>query len=58
MDKKGKGYFEIDELYTYLENNGLLDKDKDADLLFIRFDKKRNGKIDYPEVEDELRTLY
>ena len=58
LDKKGKGYFEIDELYAYLENNGLLDKDKDADLLFIRFDKKRNGKIDYPEVEDELQTLY
>ena len=58
LDKKGKGYFEIDELYAYLENNGLLDKDKDADFLFIRFDKKRNGKIDYPEVEDELQTLY
>ena len=31
---------------------------KDADLLFIRLDKNRNGKIDFREVEDEVQTLY
>ena len=45
-------------MIVYFTNNGLLDNNKDADLLFIRLDKKRNGKIDYPEVEDEFQTLY
>ena len=58
LDKEGKGYFEIEEMIVYFTNNGLLDNNKDADLLFIRLDKKRNGKIDYPEVEDEFQTLY
>ena len=39
-------------------NNGMLDNNRGADLLFIRLDKNRNGKIDFPEVEDELQTLY
>ena len=58
LDKGEKGYFDIDEMMVYLANNGLLDNNKEADLLFIRLDKNRNGKIDYPEVEDELQTLY
>ena len=58
LDKEGKGYFEIEEMIVYFTNNGFLDNNKDADLLFIRLDKKRNGKIDYPEVEDEFQTLY
>ena len=31
---------------------------KDADLLFIRLDKNRDGKVDYCEFEDELQTQY
>ena len=58
LDKDGKGYFDVEEMVVYLANNGLLDNNRDADLLFIRLDKNRNGKIDYPEVEDELQTLY
>ena len=58
LDKDGKGYFDIDEMMVYFANNGLLDNNRDADLLFIRLDKNRNGKIDYLEVEDELQTLY
>ena len=42
----------------YLQKEGLLTNDKDADLLFIRLDKNRNGKIDYREVEDEIQALY
>ena len=58
LDKDGKGYFDVDEMMVYFANNGLLDNNKEADLLFIRLDKNRNGKIDFPEVEDELQTLY
>ena len=58
LDKDGKGYFDVEEMVVYLANNGLLDNNRDADLLFIRLDKNRNGKIDYFEVEDELQTIY
>ena len=45
-------------MIVYFTNNGLLDNNNEANLLFIRLDKNRNGKIDYPEVEDEFQTLY
>ena len=43
---------------VYLQRENLLSTNKDADLLFIRLDKNRNGKIDYREVDDEVQTLY
>lgn len=58
LDKDGKGYFDNNEMMEYFDNNGMLDNNRGADLLFIRLDKNRNGKIDFPEVEDELQTLY
>jgi Ca2+-binding EF-hand superfamily protein len=58
LDKNGKGFFDIDEMMVYFANNGILENNTDADLLFIRLDKNRNGKIDYHEVEDELQTLF
>ena len=58
LDKDGKGCFENGEMLEYFNNNGMLDNNRGADLLFIRLDKNRNGKIDFPEVEDELQTLY
>ena len=58
VDTQGKGYFTNEELMDYLQNNGLLENNKAADLLFIRLDKNRNGKIDYPEVEEELQPVY
>jgi len=58
IDKTGKGFFDIDEMMVYLANNNILENNKDADLLFIRLDKNRNGKIDFPQIEDELQTLY
>jgi Ca2+-binding EF-hand superfamily protein len=58
VDNQGKGYFTDEELLDYLQNNGLLENNKAADLLFIRLDKNRNGKIDYPEVEEELQPVY
>ena len=58
IDKEGKGVFDNDEMMVYLANNNILENNKAADLLFIRLDKKRNGKIDIQEIEDELQTLY
>ena len=58
MDNQRRGCFTDEELLDYLQNNGLLENNKAADLLFIRLDKNRNGKIFYPEVEDELQPVY
>ena len=58
LDYCRNGYFTNSDLMMYLQKECLLGNQKDADLLFIRLDKNRNGKIDYKEVEDEVQTLY
>ena len=58
LDKNGKGYFDIDEMMVYFVNNGILDNNKGADLLFIRLDKNLDGKIKYNQVEDELQIVF
>ena len=58
IDKDNKGNFTINELVEYLRNNNITDNKRDVDLLFIRLDKKRNGRIEFSEIEDEIQTLY
>ena len=58
LDYLRRGYFTNSDLMVYLQRENLLSTNKDADLLFIRLDKNRNGKIDYREVDDEVQTLY
>ena len=58
IDKTKKGFFNNNDFLFYLQNEEITYNDKNSDLLFIRLDKNRNGKIDYREVEDELQTLY
>ena len=58
LDYLNRGYFTNSDLLVYLQKEGLMSTNKDADLLFIRLDKNRNGKIDYREVDDEVQTLY
>ena len=58
LDCLNRGYFTNRDFLDYLQKEGLMNNNKDADLLFIRLDKNRNGKIDYKEVEDEVQTLY
>ncbi len=58
LDYLRRGYFTNSDLIVYLQKECLMGNNKDADLLFIRLDKNRNGKIDYREVEDEVQTLY
>ena len=58
LDKNRCGYFSNEDLLEYLDSNGILSNIRDADLLFIRLDKNRNGKIDFFEVEDEIQTIY
>ena len=58
VDYLQRGYFTNSDLVDYVQKENILYDDKELDLLFIRLDKNRNGKIDYIEVEDELQTLY
>ena len=58
VDLINRGYFTNDDLIAYIQSQNIQYEDKDLDLLFIRLDKNRNGKIDYKEIEDELQTLY
>ncbi|MCQ2821720.1 MAG: EF-hand domain-containing protein [archaeon] len=58
LDRYGLGYFGEDDLRNYLQRNYAMGSDKNKDLLFIRMDKNRNGKIERYEVEDELTPQF
>ena len=58
VDEDKKGYFLNEDLVNYLKRENIFSKGKDADLLYIRLDKNRNGKIDFSELEDEVKTVY
>jgi Ca2+-binding EF-hand superfamily protein len=52
------GYFTEDDLQKFLKLNGIFTTEKPCDLLFIRLDNNRNGKIELNELTDEMRSLY
>ena len=54
IDTNLSNEFNFDDLEKYLKKNHILNNLKDANLLFIRFDKNRDGKIDYCEFEEEF----
>ena len=58
IDRNNLGYFFNDSLVEYLKNNGIYTVMRDADLLFIRLDRNRNGKIEQSEIRDELEPSY
>ena len=58
LDYLRRGHFTNSDLIVYLQNRGLFTSNKSADLLFIRFDKFRNGKVEIRNIEDELQTIY
>ena len=58
IDKFGFGYFNDADLAKYLKDNYAFTTPKDSDLLFIRLDRNRNGKVEYSEIEDELTQCY
>ena len=58
LDYLRRGNFTNSDLIVYLQNRGLFTSNKDADLLFIRLDKYRNGQVDFRNIEDEVQTLY
>ena len=57
IDNFNSGSFNNDDLNIYLKKNCLFRNSKETDLLYIRLDKNRDGKIEYSEIEDELLPL-
>ena len=58
LDYPNRGFFSNNDLIVHLQKNGLFCTNKNADLLFIRLDKSRNGNVFYKDIEDEVQTLY
>ena len=59
IDKNDLEYVDYDEFINYIKENQLMiDKGLSGDLLFIRFDKNRNGKILFEDLTDEFEALY
>ena len=59
FDKDGIGFFGFDEYINFMKDNNLIkDNILNPDLLFIRLDKYRNGKIVFEEFADEFQAIY
>ena len=57
FDNNGEGYFYFPNFITYMINYKLLDEKLNPDLLYIRLDKNRNGRIDFKEFFDEMNAI-
>jgi len=58
LDPLGTGYIEENELAIFLQKNDIFSIDDDCDLLFLRLNKLRNGKIEFQEMCDEIEAIY
>ena len=57
FDNNSEGFFYFPNFITYLTNYGLLDDNLNPDLLYIRLDKNRNGRIDFKEFVEEMSAI-
>ena len=57
IDKDNKGYFTFSDLNAYLEKYRLIFDSFSVALLFIRFDKKRQGKPTLMDMLEEMKPL-
>ena len=57
LDYSRKGVIDRSDLKLYLTQFGKFTNSKECDLLFIRLDKTRNGKVRIDEIENELMFL-
>ena len=58
LDIKKYGFFTEQDLQIFLRINGLYEGDRACDLLFIRLDSNRDGKIEFFELNNEMKSLY
>ena len=58
IDTKGKGSIGEKDFVLFIQNYDLFKNSNDCDLLFLRFNKLRNGKIEFQEMLDEIEPIY
>ena len=57
IDKDNKGYITPLDLGNYLTEKNRIILPSDSDLLFIRLDRDRNGKVEAKDFIREIRTI-
>ena len=57
IDQYGYGFNSDEDLEGYLKRKGIQYQQRDADLLFIRLDRNRDGKISLDDISLELTPL-
>lgn len=58
LDPEGNGFVGEKELLYFMKNNGIFSSNNDCDLLFLRLNKLRNGKISFQEMCEEIEAVY
>jgi len=58
LDREGNGFVDEKGLLDFMKKNGVFSSNNDCDLLFLRLNKLRNGKIDFQEMCGEIEAVY
>ena len=58
IDGNDYGYIGEKDFAVYIQKNNLFKSGNDCDLLFLRFNKLRNGRIGIEEMLDEIKPIY
>ena len=58
LDPEGNGFVDEKGLLYFMKKNGIFSSNNDCDLLFLRLNKLRNGKIDFQEMCEEIEAIY
>ena len=58
IDCNDYGYIGEKDFAVYIQKNNLFKSGNDCDLLFLRFNKLRNGRIGIEEMLDEIKPIY
>ena len=57
IDKLCKNFITDYDLMMFLKERGICPSEQEVGLAFIRFDKNRNGKVEYYEIADEFNNM-
>ena len=58
IDASDYGYISEKDFVIYIQKNNLFKDGNDVDLLFLRFNKLRNGRIGFEEMLDEIEPIF
>lgn len=57
MNQSNKEYITVYDLEKYLKQNGVVFNQKQVDLLYIRLDRNRDGRLSYEELANEFTSV-